>query len=134
MHPARPSRNQIINHKWTGNKHKIFGKRVSGKSSQKTMNSSFSGANGHGLRPGQPLPDEVQVVFVGFEGTAKPFHFYAADHVGHLAFVQNCPALLLQEIEQLIEMDYTRTQIGLEFGSTGENNDAVEGRFGVLEE
>ena len=45
------------------------------------------------------------MVFVGFEGTAKPFHFDAADEVCHLALVQDGHALLLHEIEQLVQVD-----------------------------
>jgi hypothetical protein len=37
------------------------------------------------------------VVFVGFEGTTKAFHFDAADDVSHLAFVQDGPVLLLPQ-------------------------------------
>ena len=74
------------------------------------------------------------MVFVGFEGTAKAFHFDAADGVSHLALVQDGPALLLHEIEQLVEIDYARTQIGLELGGAGENDEALEGGFGEFEE
>ena len=45
------------------------------------------------------------MVFVGFEGTAQPFHFDAADDVNHLALVEDRPASLLREIEQLIQAD-----------------------------
>jgi hypothetical protein len=51
----------------------------------------------HGLCAGDALPEEVQVVFVGFEGTAQPFHFDAADDVSHLALVQDGPVLLLPQ-------------------------------------